>query len=37
MIEEEIMILLVEFNTTPCLELSSPLLDRIIPSRTGYI
>jgi len=32
MIDEEFKTWLIEVNTNPCLELSSPLLARIIPS-----
>lgn len=32
MIDDEFKTWLIEVNTNPCLELSSPLLARIIPS-----
>jgi tubulin polyglutamylase TTLL1 len=32
MIDEEFKPWLIEINTNPCLELSSPLLARLIPS-----
>ena len=32
MIDEELKPWLIEINTNPCLELSSPLLARLIPS-----
>ena len=32
MIDESMKVWLIEVNTNPCLELSSPLLARLIPS-----
>ena len=32
MIDDEFKVYLIEVNTNPCLELSSPLLARLIPS-----
>jgi hypothetical protein len=32
MIDEDFKVYLIEVNTNPCLELSSPLLSRIIPA-----
>ncbi len=31
MVDEDFKIYLIEINTNPCLELSSPLLSRLIP------
>jgi tubulin monoglycylase TTLL3/8 len=32
MIDDEFKVYLIEVNTNPCLELSSPLLARLIPT-----